>query len=149
MRTLLLPTTTGVNESISMKEAMDILTLNGITFNIAGDIVNGMYKADNGEIVAEELLPITSSITADALASIFTQECILESDGVTAQLVAQNGDVWADFDRKVEYVVDVEQDAISLQSRLADHFNGSSRVGNKVWAWGNTESVNGWKRVAV
>lgn len=143
-KTLLLPTTIGVNESISMKEAIAILKSNGIMFEVAGNVVSGMYKADNGEIVEEELLPIVSNMSADALAVMFTQECILESDGKTAQLVAQNGDVWADFDGKVEYNLDSELDAIAIQSKLANHFGGASRIDNNVWAWGNTESISKW-----
>lgn len=145
MKTLLLPTTVGVNEMISMREALDILKMNGIDFEVAGDVVDGMYLAESGEIVKEQLLPISSDmLSADQLAVLFTQECILESDGNSAQLVAQNGDVWADFGIKVDYDFNDESTAIAVQEKLAKHFGGSSRVGSYVWAWGNEENVSQW-----
>ena len=144
MKTLLLPTTVGVNEAISIKESLEILKLNGVTFEVAGDVIDGMYVADNGEIVAEQLLPISSNINASSLAMLFTQECILSSDETTAQLVAQNGDVWARFDKKVEYILNDYKEIIALQEKMARHFGGSSRVGNRVWAWGNDENISSW-----
>lgn len=145
MRTLLLPTTVGVNEMITMQEALNILKSNGIEFEVAGEIVDGMYLAENGEIVKEQLLPIASDmLTANELAVIFTQECILESDGNSAQLVAQNGDVWANFGIKVDYDFRDIATAIAYQEKLAKHFGGSSRIGGYVWAWGNEENVSQW-----
>lgn len=141
MKTLLLPTTTGVNESISMREALSILSSNGISFEIVGDVVDGMYLSESGEIVSEELLPIHSNIGADELAQLFTQECILESDDNSARLVAQNGDIWAKFTEKVEYHLNSLSEAINLQEKLARHFGGASRVGNFVWAWGTKNDI--------
>lgn len=145
MKTLLLPTTVGVNEAITMKEALEMLKSNGIMFEVTGDIVDGMYVADNGEIVAEQLLPITSNmLSADVLATMFTQECILESTETEAKLVAQNGDVWADYNVKIEYNVNEVGNALELQEKLARHFGGASRQNDKIWAWGNADTVATW-----
>ena len=135
MKTMLLPTTMNVDEVMSIEEAMYILTSNGITFEVMGDVVDGMYKADNGSIVEEQLVPIKADLTAQQLAVLFNQECILESDGTTAQLVAQDGSKWADFKEKVEYTFDNIKQAIETQRQLAIEFGGASRIGNTVWAW--------------
>lgn len=147
MKTLLLPTTLGVNEGISIKEALNILKSNGMNFKVAGNVVDGMYLAESGEIVAEQLLPITSkTLRADTLAVMFTQECILESTDKEAKLVAQNGDIWANFNKKVEYNVSnmEENEVIKLQTKMTKHFGGASRQGNVVWAWGDDKMVSNW-----
>ena len=135
MKTMLLPTTINVDEAMSIEEAMYILQSNGVAFEVAGETVDGMYKAENGEIVEEQLVPIKASITAQHLAVLFNQECILESDDATAQLVAQDGSKWADFKNKVEYSFDNVKQAIDTQRQLALQFGGASRIGNTVWAW--------------
>lgn len=134
-KVLLLPTTKNVDEKMSIADALRILKENGVEFEITGNVVNGMYLSENGEIVEEELIPITGNVNAQQIATIFTQECVLEFDSENAKLVAQNGEIWAEFDRKIELLADTVENAVEIQRMMAKKFGGSSRIDKKVWSW--------------
>lgn len=144
--TKLLPTTKNVNERMSIVEALEILSENNVEFEIIGkEIVEGMYFSDDlQEIVEEQLVPIRTNVESRHLATIFDQECILEFDNSTAKLVASNGDIWAEFDNKVEYSTETIENAVELQRKMALHFGGSSRIDNFVWAWATEEQISTW-----
>lgn len=133
--TMLLPTTLDVNKAITLSEALSILDNNNVSYEVKGQEVDGMYVADNKEVVKEKLVPIAADISAQALAVMFKQECILETDEVTAQLVAQDGSLWANFTQKTEMVFATASEAELCQYNLAMQHGGASRQGTKVWAW--------------
>jgi hypothetical protein len=144
METFLLPTTKNVDEKMTVVEALEVLKSNHVEFEVSGDVVNGMYLSNNGEIVEEELIPITGNVNAQQLATMFTQECILEYDNKNARLVAQNGEILTNFDRKIEYRTLNNSDAVELQETMSKYFGGASRIDNDVWSWTTESDIKGW-----
>ena len=52
------------------------------------------------------------------------------------------GNVWADFGGNVECNLENEKDAITLQTRLINHFGGAQRAKGNVWACEDTNSIS-------
>ena len=137
MLTILLPTTREVSQKMSIREALNSLKSENVEFDIVGSTIDGMYVSENGEIVEEQLVPISGNVTSRQIATWFTQECVLEFDNKQsfARLVSKDGDIWAEFDKKIEVLADTVENAVEIQRRMAKDYGGSSRIDKLVWAW--------------